>query len=60
MSHSFTCMVEGTSLLSQFMILSLISKQKHTTLFPTLARMAQDFLVIPAMSVSVERTFSKS
>ena len=29
-------------------------------LFPTLARMARDFLAIPATSVSVEWTFSKS
>lgn len=28
--------------------------------FPTIARMAQDYLAIPGTSVSVERTFSKS
>ena len=28
--------------------------------FPTVSRMARDFLAIPATSVSVERTFSKS
>ena len=29
-------------------------------MYPTLARMARDFLPIPATSVSVERIFSKS
>lgn len=29
-------------------------------IFPTVARMARDFLPIPATSVSVERVFSKS
>ncbi|KJA13696.1 hypothetical protein HYPSUDRAFT_92664 [Hypholoma sublateritium FD-334 SS-4] len=32
----------------------------HEAAFPTIARMARDFLAIPATSVSVERTFSKS
>jgi hAT family C-terminal dimerisation region len=34
--------------------------QVHDSSFPTIARMARDFLAIPATSVSVERTFSKS
>ena len=34
--------------------------QVHGSSFPTIACMARDFLVIPATSVSVERTFSKS
>ena len=32
----------------------------HGSSFPTIARMAHDLLAIPATSVSVERTFSKS
>ncbi|KAF4612503.1 hypothetical protein D9613_012755 [Agrocybe pediades] len=32
----------------------------HAPSFPTVARMARDFLAIPATSVAVERTFSKS
>jgi hypothetical protein len=32
----------------------------HQESFPTIAKMARDFLAIPATSVSVERTFSKS
>jgi hypothetical protein len=35
-------------------------QQKNAGSFPTIARMARDFLAIPATSVSVERTFSKS
>jgi hypothetical protein len=34
--------------------------QKIAARFPTVARMARDFLAIPGTSVSVERTFSKS
>jgi hypothetical protein len=34
--------------------------QIHAAEFPILARMARDFLAIPATSVSVERVFSKS
>jgi len=34
--------------------------KKHATEFPTIARMARDYLAIPATSVSVERVFSKS
>ena len=34
--------------------------QIHAAEFPIIARMAQDFLAIPATSVSVERVFSKS
>ncbi|KAL1939855.1 hypothetical protein VTO73DRAFT_9555 [Trametes versicolor] len=34
--------------------------KKHAVSFPVIARMARDFLAIPATSVAVERLFSKS
>ncbi|KAF4611808.1 hypothetical protein D9613_004630 [Agrocybe pediades] len=38
----------------------LVWWKQHEGSFPTVARMARDYLAIPATSVSVERTFSKS
>lgn len=42
------------------LISQIILRQIHSSRFPVLAKMARDFLAIPATSVSVERTFSKS
>ena len=38
----------------------LKASKDNAAAFPTLARMARDFLAIPATSTSVERVFSKS
>jgi hypothetical protein len=48
----------SVSLLMQFLTLSI--SQAHCHRFPVLSRMARDYLAIPATSVSVKRTFSKS
>jgi hypothetical protein len=42
------------------LFLLITSVQIHASEFPVIARMARDYLAIPATSVSVERVFSKS
>ena len=52
--------MEGEYLLNPSTIFLMFSIQKHATEFPIIARMARDFLAIPATSVSVERVFCMS
>ena len=53
-------MVEGLSLIWYWSFITEIYLQVHAVNFPIITQMAQDYLAIPATSVTVERVFSKS